>query len=134
MTTVPYPGTTSAPVTATVTPTLPGGREDCGDRDLDSGAPTTTVPQPGYAQCILAALAAGRPAVYIERQATDDQDGHDIVTTYTVVGRDQVQVRVDATGAQPPGQVTTSGCAGLTAGLQYVSAHGCGVAVRSASA
>ena len=57
--------------------------------------------------------------------ATDNDGGHNHVTTYEVLGHDQVIVTVDNTGAQPPGGITKSTCTGLTAMSDAVTPTGC---------
>ena len=111
---------------ATTTVTTPSGQIDCGTAYLASGWPTTIVPSPTLAQCILDAFAAGTPAIYRERAQTDGNGGHIKITTYEVTGRYQVRRTVDATGAQPPGGITVSVCTGLAAGPDsQLVASGC---------
>ncbi len=126
-----HPVTTLGPVTEpTAAPTTAStdqsGRIDCGTAYLASGWPTTVLPSPQLQQCILAAFAAGTPAIYRERAQTDGAGGHIQVTTYEVTGVHQVRRTVDATSAQPPGGITVSTCTGLAAGSDgQLTATGC---------
>ena len=113
------------PTVATTTTTNAAGQVDCGTRYLASGWPTTTVPYPGFADCIQQAFASGTSAIYVERAQTDGEGGHIEITTYEVVGARLVRRTVDSTGAQPPGGVVVSTCTGLTHDSQVVVASGC---------
>ena len=113
------------PPVATTTTTNGAGQIDCGTRYLASGWPTTTVPYPGFADCIQQAFASGTSAIYVERAQTDGEGGHIEITTYEVVGARLVRRTVDSTGAQPPGGVVVSTCTGLTHDSQVVVASGC---------
>ncbi len=129
-TTTTVPVNTGPTVAPTVPPTSstspPGTPIDCGTAYLASGWPTTVLPSPTLQQCILSAFAAGTPATYRERAQTDGEGGHIEITTYEVIGVNQVRRTVDATGALPPGGVTVSICTGLAAGSDgQLSASGC---------
>ena len=113
------------PTVATTTTTNGAGQVDCGTRYLASGWPTTTVPYPGFADCIQQAFASGTAAIYVERAQTDGEGGHIEITTYEVVGVRQVRRTVDSTGAQPPGGVVVSTCTGMGHDSQVVVASGC---------
>jgi hypothetical protein len=104
--------TTSVSATSSST-TLPSGEVDCGTLYLASGWPTTTAPWPSAFDCILDAFSTGTPARFVERAQTDGEGGHIRVTTYTVIGVEEVQRVVDSTGALPPGDITTTVCTGL---------------------
>jgi hypothetical protein len=125
------PATTVGPTQTTTAPTTtssttPAGQIDCGTAYLASGWPTTILPSPTLQQCILSAFSAGTSAIYRERAQTDGEGGHIQITTYEVIGVRQVRRTIDATGAQPPGGVTTSTCSGLASGPDgQVVASGC---------
>jgi hypothetical protein len=70
-------------------------------------------------------VSSGQPAVFVEYAPTDNQGGHNQVTTYEVLSRDQVIVTVDDTGAQPPGGIIKSICTGLTGMFDGVTPTGC---------
>jgi hypothetical protein len=58
------------------------------------------------------ALAEGRPAVLVTREAAPTVD-HIVITAYRVVGPSVMEVTVVATAAMPPRGVTTTICRGL---------------------
>jgi len=97
----------------------------CGTDYLASGWPTTTVPGPAYAACILHAFATGRHATYREAAQTDGRGGHVEVTTYEVVGIHEVLVIVDAAKALHPGPIRERKCTVLVAGIHGLSARRC---------
>jgi len=60
------------------------------------------------------------------RAQTDGEGGHIEITTYQVIGVQQVRQTVDATGAQPPGGITVSVCTGLASSFAtIVTTSGC---------
>jgi hypothetical protein len=93
---------------------LPSGELDCGTLYLASGWPTTAAVSPYAFDCILDAFSTGTPARFVERAQTDGEGGHIRITTYSVIGVEEVQRVVDSTGALPPGDITTTVCTGLS--------------------
>ena len=72
------------------------------------------MPSPTLWDCILTAFADGTSATFAERYQTDGYGGHIRIYFYEVTGVQTVRLTVDATGAQPPGGVTTEVCTSLS--------------------
>lgn len=106
-----------------VTEPVPPATKDCGTHNALAGWPTTMVTSPDAFACILDALVTGNPAQMsaISAGSSDSgrktQDGYDIptrqITTWLVLGRDEVQVTTDLT--EDGGTSTTQTCTGLVA-------------------
>jgi hypothetical protein len=100
---------------------------NCGVYSPYSGWPTTMPPNPNVnpTRCILDAWAAGTPARYVVRMATDTQAGHIVITYYDVLGAGRVRVTEDARQALPPGGTSTVVCSTLTASGRDLHAENC---------
>lgn len=111
---------TTRPVAATE-PVVPLATKDCGTQNTLAGWPTTMVSSPDAFACILDALVSGTPAQMsaISAGSSDSgrktKDGYDMptrqITTWLVLGRDEVQVTTDLT--EDGGTATTQTCTGL---------------------
>jgi hypothetical protein len=86
----------------------------CGSTDGLSGWPTTMAPNLAGMQCIVAAFESGEPATFVVAEPTDDQGGHALVTTYSVVGRHELRRTVDETHVRRGGGTVVTRCRQLS--------------------
>ena len=86
----------------------PENDQDCGVLAADSGWPTTTVAPPSAGDCLLSALAEGRPATMIFTGRTGD--GGALVTRYEVGAGRVVSVAIHTISSKGVTTTSTSRC------------------------
>jgi hypothetical protein len=90
--------------------------KNCGSIDGVGGWPTTMAPDPDAVRCLVTAFEAGESATMHERQPTDREGGHVVLTAWEVTGYHKLLVQTDTRDAEfSPNQLTVEECSKVVA-------------------
>jgi hypothetical protein len=100
--------------------------KNCGSIDGVGGWPTTMAPDPDAVECLVAAFEAGESATMHERQPTDQNGGHVVLTAWEVTGYHELLVQTDTRDAEsPPNHLTVEVCSRVVADGYRPAVSGC---------